>query len=158
MSEPTPDDRFLGWFRSLVRSVFPRIQYLGVFDYVITGVNGKAPSYTVDCRPADDKIGLPEHNGVAIQPGISGIVGTPSVGDACTLVFLDANPTKPRITGIPSLGGNPIVRVGDQTMTFLPPTLLFVGTIGGSPATGNIICPNPITGSVTQGSGGTTSG
>lgn len=158
MSAAITDDRFLAWFRALVRSCFPRFAYLGSFDYVITGVNGKAPSYTVDCRPADDSIGLPELNAVAIQPGISGIVGTPSSGDACVIVFLDANPSKPRVTGIPSLGGNPIVRVGDQVMSFLPPTLPLVGTVGGSPFVGTITVANPITGSVTQGSGGTTSG
>lgn len=163
MTAPTSDDRILDWFRSLVRSVFPRMQYIGVFDYTITAVNGKAPSYTVDCKPVDSKgTGLPELNDVAIQPGISGIVGTPSEGDACVVIFLDANPTKPRIIGIPSLGANPIVRVGDQIMSFFPPTTLINGfiTIGPvtSPFVGTILIPNPVTGSVTQGSGGTTSG
>jgi len=163
VTAPTSDDRILDWFRSLVRSVFPRMQYIGVFDYTITAVNGQAPSYTVDCAPADPKgTGLPELNGVAIQPGISGIVGTPSSGDACVVIFLDANPTKPRIIGIPSLGANPIARLGDQTMTYIPPTTAIAGqiTILGvpSPFIGTILIPNPVTGTITQGSGGTTSG
>jgi len=157
MTNPTPDDRLLDWFRKLVRSVFPRMQYTGVFDYVITGVNGEAPSFTLDVAPADPSIGLPSLNAVAILASVSSMTATPSTGMACELVFLDANPSKPRVSGIEAAGANPVARLGDQCMSFLPPTTQIIGNvvIAGTPSpfTGTIITPNPITGTITQGSG-----
>lgn len=150
---PTPDDRILEWFRTLVRSVFPRLGYTGVFDYVITGVNGEAPGFTCDCRPVDDSIGLPQLNAVELMASVSSMTATPSTGMSCMVVFLDANPTKPRIAGIEAKGANPVARLGDQTQSFLPPTLPIVGTISGSPFTGTITVVNPISGTIVQGSG-----
>lgn len=157
MTSPTPDDRLLEWFRKLVRSVFPRMQYTGVFDYVITGVNGEAPSFTCDVAPADTEIGLPAPNAVEILSSVSSMTATPSKGMACMLVFLDANPSKPRIVAIEASGANPVARLGDQTMSFFPPTTPILGTIviAGVPNAfqGTVIIPNPITGTITQGSG-----
>jgi hypothetical protein len=157
MTNPTSDDRLLQWFRALVRSVFPRMQYTGVFDYVITGVNGEAPSFTLDVAPADASIGLPTLNAVEILSSVSSMTATPSTGMACLLVFLDANPSKPRVAGIEAAGANPVARLGDQCMSFFPPTTPIVGviTIAGvpNPFQGTVIIPNPITGTITQGSG-----
>ncbi len=137
----TADDRLLEWFRELVRSVFPRMQYVGVFDYVITGINGEAPSFTCDVRPNDSGLGLPQLNAVATVASLSSMTATPSSGMACMVAFLDGNPTKPRIIGIEAKGANPVARLGDQTQSFLPPTTLIVGTvvIAGTPSpfTGN---------------------
>lgn len=150
---PTTDDRILAWFRSLVRSVFPREQYTGVFDYVITGVNGEAPSFTCDVAPADSSIGLPTLNAIEIVGSVSSMTATPSTGMSCLLIFLDKNPTKPRIVGIEASGANPVARLGDQVMCFLQPTLPVVGTVSGSPFAGTITVANPISGTITQGSG-----
>ena len=149
----TADDRLLEWFRELVRSVFPRMQYVGVFDYVITGVNGEAPSFTCDVRPNDSGLGLPQLNAVATVASLSSMTATPSSGMACMVAFLDGNPTKPRIIGIEAKGANPVARLGDQVMCFLQPTLPVVGTVSGSPFTGTITVANPISGTITQGSG-----
>lgn len=153
MSNPTTDDRFLEWFRSLVRSVFPRIQYVGVFDYVITSVNGEAPSFTCDCSPNDAALGLPQLNAVETVSSIASMSATPSAGMACMVAFLDGNPTKPRLIGIEAKGANPVARLGDQVMCFLQPTLPVVGTVSGSPFVGTITVANPISGTITQGSG-----
>ena len=154
---PTLDDRLLEWFRELVRSVFPRLQYIGVFDYVITGVNGEAPSFTCDCAPNDADLGLPPLNAVVTVASISSMTATPSTGMACMVAFLDGNPTKPRIVGIEAKGANPVARLGDQTQSFLMPSLPIAGTvvISGTPSPfqGFITVANPISGTIVQGSG-----
>jgi hypothetical protein len=158
MTLPTNDDRIMAAIRAIIRAEFPRMRYLGKFEYVISSVNGESPSYTVDCSPVDSTIGLPDLSAVAIQPSVSGVTGTPTSGMICVVEFLDANPAKARITGIPSLGANPIARLGDQVQSFLPPTLPIVGTLAGSPFSGFITVVNPISGTITQGSGTTKSG
>lgn len=152
------NDAFLASFRALVRSVIPELRYLGLFDYSITSVNGEAPSVTIDCEPVNSELGLPSPSQVPIQPSVSGITATPSVGMKCVLAFLDADPTKPYIVGFPSLGALPLVRLGDQVKVFLPPTLPLQGTVSGSPFVGFATIANPLSGVVTQGSGKTKGG
>jgi len=152
MTDPTIDDRMLAAFRVLVSAELEALRFRGLFDYTITGVSGEAPNATISARPTNGELGLPEINNMPMQPAIGGVTNTPTTGQ-CVVAFLDGNPAKPVIVGVPSSGANPVARLGDQVMIFLPPTLVFTGTIGGSPATGTIAVPNPITGSITQGSG-----
>jgi hypothetical protein len=149
----TPPDRFVEGLMAIIREQFPQLFYMGLFDYVITGVNGEAPGVTCDVRPNNPDIGLPECNAVAIVASVSNMSATPSSGMACVLAFLDGDPTKPRIVGFEASGANPVARLGDQVMSFLQPTLPVVGTVSGSPFVGTITVANPITGTITQGSG-----
>jgi hypothetical protein len=146
-------DRLLNSFEALVRASFPRLFYAGLFDYVITAVNGEAPSFTCDVEPVDPDIGLPDCNAVALVASVSSMTSTPDVGMSVVVAFLDGNPTKPRIVGIEAAGANPVARLGDQVMCFLQPTLPVIGTVSGSPFVGTITVANPISGTITQGSG-----
>jgi len=155
---PNDQDRLMAALRALIRAEFPRLTFLGRFEYTISGVTGKAPSAKIDCKPVDATIGLPELNAVEYSPSVSGVTGTPKTGMACVVEFLDANPAKPRVCGLPSLGANPVARLGDQVVTFLPPALPVQGTVSGSPFVGVITIASPITGVISQGSGKVVSG
>jgi len=146
-------DRILEAVRAIIRAEFPRLLYQGRFEYSITSVTGKAPKCTIDCSPVDATIGLPDLNGVAFSPSVSGVTGTPTTGSGCVVEFLDANPAKPRIVGRESSGSNPVARLGDQVVTFLPPALPVAGTVSGNPFVGTITIASPITGVISQGSG-----
>lgn len=150
---PTDQDRLLAAFRALVQAELAPLRYAGLFDYTITGVSGAAPSATISARPTDQSTGLPDINNMPCSPAVGGVTSTPTVGGQCVVAFLDHNPAKPVIVGLPSSGSLPVARLGDQVMIFLPPTLPVQGTVSGSPFVGTITITNPISGSITQGSG-----
>lgn len=154
LENANPLDRIAANLRAFIREAFPRLHYTGVFEYTITGVTGRAPSCKIDCVPVDASLGLPAFNSIGYSPSVSGVTGTPTAGLTCVVVFLDGNPTKPRIMGIDSLGANPIAVLGNQVQVFLPPTLPIMGVVTpGGPFTGTIQVLNPISGTITQGSG-----
>ena len=147
------DDRIKAAIRAIIREEFSRMTYRGFFSYSIVAINGSPPNVTLDCTPSDPTVGLPSLQDIPMQPGIDGITTIPSAGMGCVVFFLDADPTKPRIFGLDSLGVNPVARLGDQVTMFLPPTLAVVGTVSGAPFAGSIIVASPITGVISQGSG-----
>jgi hypothetical protein len=155
MTQPAanPDDRILSAIRAIIRAEFPRLKYLGKFQYTIVAVNGSPPSVTVDCTPVDPTIDLPGLKDIVCQPSLDGITTIPDVGINCIVEFLNGDPTKPVIAGVDSLGVNPVARLGDQVTTFFPPTLAVIGTVSGAPFAGTIIVANPVTGVISQGSG-----
>jgi len=155
VTQPTDKDRILNDFRALVRSVIVEmgLAYSGRFEYVIQGVDGEPPDVTVSCTPSDTNLGLPELAHVAMSPGIVGMTSLPDTGIVCEVVFLNRDPTKPRIVGVGSLGILPVARVGDQVMMFLPPTAPIQGVINGtSMFVGTISIASPTSGIITQGS------
>lgn len=150
---PTPDDRILAALRAIIREEFPRLKYLGEFQYAIKEIQGTPPNVTVSCSPVDDSIDLPELNNVPCSPDLSGITTIPDTGINCVVCFLNGDPTLPRIRGVDSLGVNPVARLGDQVTMFLPPTLAVQGLVSGAPFVGTITVLNPVTGVISQGSG-----
>jgi hypothetical protein len=155
MTQPAPtiDDRIMAALRSIIREEFPRLKYLGKFEYSIKAVHGEPPNVTIECSPNDPTIGLPDIK-AAEQCGIDGITTIPDTGLNCIVEFLNGDPTKPKISGVDSLGVNPVARLGDQVTVFLPPTLAIqgVGSTTG-PFAGSITILNPVTGCISQGSG-----
>jgi hypothetical protein len=151
---PNPDDRILEALRAIIREEFPRLKYAGEFLYAITEVTGEPPNVKISCSPVDQTIGLPDLNSLPCQPDLSGITSIPTAGLNCVIVFLNCDPTLPRIKGVDSLGINPVARLGDQVTVFLPPTLAIQG-IGSTtgPFAGSITVLNPVTGVISQGSG-----
>lgn len=140
--------------RAIVRAELEPYKLAGTFQYGITGVHGEPPDVTIDAEPSDGSLGLPALVKVPCQPSISGITSIPKTGINCTVEFLNRSPTQPVITGVDSLGLNPVARVGDQVTVFIPPLVPFVGV---SPIIGTfaafITILNPVTGTITTGSG-----
>lgn len=147
------DDRILEAIRKIVREEFPRLSFVGFFEYAITNVSGDVPNVLIDCSPTDDSIGLPELVEVQCAPSLDGMTTIPTSGLNCVVIFLNGDPTKPRIFGVDSLGVNPVARLGDQVTMFLPPLLAIQGTAAGVPFVGTIQIANPITGLISEGSG-----
>ena len=149
-------DRLLGPLQSVIDLRMSGVRFLGKYRYTISN-----PTLTtVDATPMDATMGLPSLQGVPLNSdSISTYV--PPAGGECHIEFLDGKPTLPRCswtsgtsTVVNVMGGeNPVARLGDQTQSFLPPTLMLSctsATIG--PFTALATIPNPISGSITQGS------
>jgi hypothetical protein len=151
---PTGDDRLMAAFRALVGVELARLKYAGFFQYGITGSHGEPPNVTLDCEPSDPGLGLPSLVKVPMQPGIDGITSKPESGIGCVVTFLNADPTRPVIVGVDSLGVNPVARLGDQVTMFLPqPTPIVITASIVGPFFGFASVANPITGQIVQGSG-----
>ncbi len=144
-------DRILGPIHAIVDQRVATMRFLGRYRYTISNPS----TTTVDATPVDPSIGLPALNGVPLDSdSISTYV--PPDGGECHIMFADGLPTMPRVvwtagtaTVVNVLGGSvPVARQGDQTTSFLPPTLICAGTVSGAPFTGTITVPNPISGSI----------
>jgi hypothetical protein len=158
MSGPlTPtSDRLWSSFRKLVALLVAPTRFYGRYNYTVAN-----PSLTtIDGTPVDPSLGLPAINGVPLMSD-SIATYTPPAGGLCHIMFLDGDPAQPICVwtaGTATVvnvmgGGNPVARQGDQTQSFLPPTLTLAcsGTLGGTPFVGTAVTviPNPISGSIT---------
>lgn len=138
-SFPNVDDRLLESFRAMVRAetVALRLQYSGRYAYTIVGVNGDNPNLTIDCTAQDTTLGLPDLNGLDLQRQAGGLTATPDVGMTCVVIFLNRDPSLPRVTNWGSSGLNPVARLGDQVVCYMPPQIQFVAAIAPyGPVTG----------------------
>lgn len=149
------DDRLFTSVRDLVRAVIDeqRLRLAGVFEYTIKAVNGAPPDVTIDADPNDPTLGLPGLSAIEMMPAIDGITSLPDVGTVCHIAFVNRDPSKPMVVACGSLGINPVARLGDQVMLFLPPSAPINGVINGSsPFVGTISIASPTSGIITQGS------
>jgi len=96
MSDPTAADRLLRAFRVLVPSTMPEARFHGLYEYKVVG----SSAGTVDARPADPDMGLPDLAKVPVLPSPMGEIVTASTGSMCAIMFLDGKPTKPRCVSI----------------------------------------------------------
>lgn len=94
---PTPLDRLWQSFRSLIRAELPELQFLGAYEYVVTGTDGTSstPAKTVDCKPTDPALNLPAITKCPIRLPY-GV--TPPTGAICTVQFLNGDPSKGFVT------------------------------------------------------------
>ena len=143
MSAPTPLDRMWEAFRALVRGELAELPYLGAYRYVVRA----SALGTVDAEPATTTLGLPSVLRAPVLPGVMGETSTATVGAECVVMFLDGDPTLPRVLSITGVdeariaGGTAVVgRVGDAvevTLVALPVTGGGGGTVSGT-ASGTI--------------------
>lgn len=128
--KPTTADRMLAALRALIRAEFPRLAYLGLYEYVVQAADG----LTVDASPTDTTIPMPSITKIPIYTGLPGTLCTPAIGSKLVVCFLNGDPTRPTIIGafdgnnlatfplIFIAGGLPIqgaARVGDAVGPFL---------------------------------------
>lgn len=109
MSDPTAADRLLRAFRVLTASALPE-RFHGLYEYVVTG----SSEGTVDARPADPSMGLPDLGDVPILPSAAGEFVTAEVDSMCAIMFLDGKPTKPRCVSIEGPADTTRIYAGDM--------------------------------------------
>lgn len=110
MSDPTAADRLLRAFRVLTASALPEERFHGLYEYVVTG----SSEGTVDARPADPSMGLPDLGDVPILPSAAGEFVTAEVDSMCAIMFLDGKPTKPRCVSIEGPADTTRIYAGDM--------------------------------------------
>lgn len=150
-------DRLKTALYGLIAEMLPDLAFAGSYEYSVTSQSGKK----IDAEPCDPSIGLPNVKGASMRPLLGGRAQYAN-GAKIIIMFLNRDPSKPYVLGgdpdtdpetLDLLGGTlPVARQGDQTQSFLPPTLPIVGTLSGAPFTGTITVANPISGSITGGS------
>ncbi|GAC1536306.1 MAG: hypothetical protein NVS3B10_00090 [Polyangiales bacterium] len=126
---PSTSDRLLRALRELIRAQFPRLTYLGVWEYAVQASPGAGGTGTVDAAPVDPSISLPGITGLQLRPSVLGENVVPVVGSVCLVAFVNGDPTRPVVVGgdyanAPSsaqlMGGGPAVsRVGDTVTSYL---------------------------------------
>lgn len=94
-ADQTAASRLTGPIEAFERESEPRRTYHGVYDYVIQTQDTQPHAV-----PSDPTLGLP--NVQAPIQNLNGGTIKPTVGASCAVVFLDGNPTKPRIIGGPA--------------------------------------------------------
>lgn len=159
--EPNPEDRLLASIRAMVVAELYPYLYAGQYGYTITAVHGSTPDQTIDAAPVDATLGLPALVGLSISREIAGLTGIPERGFGCRVIFLNRDPTLPRVTGWDNIGAIPIARVGDRCSINFPQqaALLAGASIPASPQfhgtffTGTLLVLEPnVDGFVTVGS------
>jgi hypothetical protein len=110
MSDPTAADRLLRAFRVLTASALPEERFHGLYEYVVTG----SSEGTVDARPADPSMGLPDLGDVPILPSAAGEFVTAETDSMCAIMFLDGKPTRPRCVSIEGPADTTRIYAGDM--------------------------------------------
>lgn len=156
---PNPDDRISTSLRALILQEIAQYRYAGQYGYTITAIHGQKPDQTIDATPVDPSVGLPALMNLSIQREIAGMTGLPEVGMGCRVIFLNRDPSLPRVTGWDHIGNTPIARVGDRcSINFPQQAALLAGfslspQFHAGPFTGTLITLQPnIDGFVTVGS------
>lgn len=168
-------DRIVAAIRALIALEFPRLRFLGVYEYVVQA----ASVATVDVAPTDTTIGLPSLSGLPLSSSILGeAVSGAAVGAVALVQFVNGDPGRPEVvslslpsknstvdaTGTLSLGPSatlvklaggtaPVARRGDAVTVYLGSTPLNVsGTINGTSAfVGTILFSGPAVGIIAAG-------
>lgn len=96
MTPVSPLDRMWQAFRTLVRGELAELRFLGAYRYVVRG----SSIGFVDVEPASQTLGLPSLGRVPVLPGVLGEQVTASSGASCVVVFLDGDPSLPRVVSV----------------------------------------------------------
>ena len=90
-------DRILDPLRAIVREEVAAFLFLASWEYTVDGVNGDG---TINCSISGAPASLPTSlNNVPVSPGPEGAVSTPTVGNVCTIRFVNGNPARYRVVG-----------------------------------------------------------
>jgi hypothetical protein len=105
-------DRMMSAIRELVRGEVSRLQFLGIYGYVVLSSDGD----TVTCRPINASLSLPPLVSIPLRNGASGLDCKPHSGDVLAVAFLDGEPTQPRVMGgmKPAAHSRAVVCYGDR--------------------------------------------
>ena len=87
---PTTLDRIMTYFRQLVRAEFPRLNFLGLYEYSVQSVSSDGTTY--ELLPTDDTLSLPGSKGVPLR--LSCATATLTEGSLCVVAFINGDPGK----------------------------------------------------------------
>lgn len=139
-------DRITRALKSLIREVFPRIDYLGSYEYRIVTQSGNL----FDLQPTDKSLGLPDLASVPPRSGVAGARVTAVTGTTVLVSFVNSDPAKPFISwfeswsldgfkpdeihfeanGAPSASG--VARIGDAVSGMITGTSVSGGAVSGT--------------------------
>jgi hypothetical protein len=141
---------------------------LGLYRYRVVNM-AAGPEGRVSLQAVNRAIGLPDIEPISQWPGVAGVHADLTPGVEVLVSFIEGDRSQPIVTHYAGKDGSayvpvelviggepasPAARQGDTVEVLLPPTALFSGTVGGSPATGVITFPiNYALGSIQTGSG-----
>lgn len=104
--ERAPDD-----LSSLVRECFPRLDFLGSYEYRVAAQSSSGAP--LDLTAADPTLGLPDVAKVPIRGGVPGATGQVQPGALVLVSFVNGDPGRPIVTAFddPSSGGYTATRL-----------------------------------------------
>lgn len=138
MIAPTASDRALAALRALVRSFFPQLVYWFAHEYSVAESDGTTFSGT----PTDTTVSPQLTTRVPYSPSLAGSSCVVPVGTLAHVVFVNADPSKPRCVGF-DLPAIPTQATVDATGT------MTVGPSAGTVQVGktfNVISPTDAVG------------
>lgn len=134
MIAPTASDRALAAMRALVRSFFPQLVYFYPHEYSVAESDGTTFSGT----PTDATISPPLTTRVPYSPSLAGSSCVVPVGTLAHVVFVNADPSKPRCVGF-DLPAIPTQATVDASST------MNVGPSASTVQVGSTFAATPIT-------------
>lgn len=121
---PTALDRILLYFRQLVRAEFPRLAFLGFYEYAVQSVN---PDGSCALSPTDTSLNLPGSSSVPLR--LSCATATLTPGSLVILFFVNGDPSRPAIIGGAPTPTNQTIDA--SALLKLGPSALTVSIAGG---------------------------
>ena len=141
---PTTLDRLMRSFRALVREEFPRLTFLGIYEYSVSS----AGSNTADLKLIDTSIGLPDMVSVPLR--LPGSTATLAVGAKAIVAFVNGDP------------GRPFVLTADNVTTLAigqaASTMTLAAGVAGIARAGDPVQAGPYLGTIVSGSSKVTCG
>lgn len=119
-------DRMLGPIRALIRSEVPALTFLGTYSYIVV----ESTDTVATCRPENPGT-LPAVVKVPLRNGVAGMQATPASGARIALVFLDGDPSRPRMMGglEPAGTARAVVCYGDTVNAGAGEVVISPGTV-----------------------------
>lgn len=148
-------------WKALFAQLDPDRAFRAVYEYRVVTLTGNR----LNLQPVLVSTGMPTLQRVPIWPGVGGAKISPALGSSVIVAFINGDPSRPAVVGfidadssgfVPtsvSLGGgtSPVARVNDTVVIYFPSPMAFNGTIGGSPASGNLTATSPGYGQIQTG-------
>ena len=142
-------DRLKQSIAALVRELFPRVDFLGVYEYSVVTDDGT----TIDATPTDATLGLPNVVRVPKRPPILGGWSKIAPGSTVTLQFVNGSPSRPEI-----VGGDPGQIVTQAKLEaaikvdVIAPSVDIASGVMGAARMGDTVQAGPFVGTITSGS------
>lgn len=92
--------RRLAAYRAIFDSLYPRLRYLGVYEYRVVSLSDEK----LNLQIVKSSARLPDLRRVPIRPGVAGTRLRPAMGSRVLVGFVDADPSRPVVLGFEEYG------------------------------------------------------
>lgn len=86
--------RRLAAMRRIFDALYPRLRYLGVWEYRVVSQNVER----LNLQPVRVATGMPDLANVPVRPGMAGLRATVTPGELVLVSFADGDPARPQVT------------------------------------------------------------